>query len=128
VTSPIRHPSDPLLVDLELAAGARVALPANAPERGVFVIEGAVELGAEPLAANHLGVLAAGSHVELRAVADSRVLLIGGPPVGERLIEWNFVASTRERLDRARDAWQCQELPKIPGDSIEYIPYPDPHR
>jgi redox-sensitive bicupin YhaK (pirin superfamily) len=123
-TSPIRHPSAPLLVDLELEAGAELELPVEAIERAVFVIEGELELGGETRPANHLAVLVPGASVRLRAVAPSRVMVIGGAPVGPRLIEWNFVASTRERLDAARDAWRAQQFPKIPTDADEHVPFP----
>jgi redox-sensitive bicupin YhaK (pirin superfamily) len=126
-TSPVRHPSAPLLVDLQLAPGSRLDVPADAAaERGAFVIEGEIELGGERLATDQLAVLAAGARVSVTAGEQpARVMLIGGPPVGHRLIEWNFVASTRGRLDAARDAWRAQQFPKIPGESDEFIPYPD---
>jgi redox-sensitive bicupin YhaK (pirin superfamily) len=125
--SPIRHPSAPLLVDLELAAGATVELPDNAAERAVFVIDGELGLAAERLEANQLAVLCAGRPATLSATTVARVLLLGGAPLGPRLIEWNFVASSRERLDRARDAWKARQFPAIPGDDREFIPWPDDH-
>jgi redox-sensitive bicupin YhaK (pirin superfamily) len=123
--SPIRHPSAPLLVDLELSAGATVELSDNAAERAIFVIEGELGLGAERLEPNQLAVLCAGRPAALSATTASRVLLLGGAPLGPRLIEWNFVASSRERIDRARDAWKARKFPTIPGDDQEFIPWPD---
>jgi redox-sensitive bicupin YhaK (pirin superfamily) len=123
-TSPIKHPSQPLLVDLELVAGACVDLPADTIERGVFVIDGEVEIAGSALAANQLAVLLPQA-VRIRAASAARIMVIGGPPLGARLIEWNFVASTRARIDAARDAWRRQEFPKIPTDAEEFIPYPD---
>lgn len=127
-TSPIRHCSEPLLVDLELAAGARMDLPAAEIERGVFVIEGRLEIGAAALATDQLAVLAPREPVQLCAAEPSRIMVIGGPPIGQRLIEWNFVASTRERIDAASDAWRKQAFPKIPTDADEFIPLPELHR
>lgn len=124
--SPIVHPSAPLLVDLELDAGAPVAVPA-APERGVFVIEGAVEVGGEALGVDRLAVLSP-EPAEVRALERARVMILGGPPIGARYIEWNFVASTRERIERARDAWKAQTFPTIPGDDQEHVPFPELHR
>lgn len=126
-TSPIRHPSAPLLVDLELAAGGRVAIPDGEPERGVFVIDGAIEVAGHACVVNQLAVLAPGP-LELCAVAASRVMLIGGPPVGSRVIDWNFVASSRERLEQARELWNRQAFPKIPTDHDDYVPYPELRR
>jgi redox-sensitive bicupin YhaK (pirin superfamily) len=116
-----------LLVDLELEPGACVAVP-PAEERGVFVIEGVVELGTEQLVADRLAVLVPGAAAQLRAIERARVMVLGGPPVGARLMEWNFVASTRDRLDRARDAWKAQTFPKIPGDDQEFVPFPELRR
>ncbi|HEY0477176.1 MAG TPA: pirin family protein [Kofleriaceae bacterium] len=126
--SPIRHPSEPLLVDLELAAGASLELPAGAAERAVFVIEGELTVGDDALGADHLAVLRGGVPAALAARTAARVLVLGGPPVGPRLIEWNFVASSRDRIDRARDAWKARQFPVIPGDDAEFIPWPEDHR
>ena len=116
-TSPILHPSAPLLVDLRLDVGACVDLPA-AEERGVVVLEGEVELAGQRLVADRLAVLAPGDHALCAATA-ARVLIVGGPSPGTRFIDWNFVASSKDRLDRARDAWKAQTFPTIPTDHDE---------
>lgn len=129
--SPLRHPGRPLLVDLVLDAGACLdALPdgGEGEERGVLVVAGAIELSGQALGADRLAALRPGAAAGLRATEPSRVMLLGGPPLGARLLEWNFVASTRERIDRARDAWKAQAFPRIPGDDQEFIPYPELHR
>jgi redox-sensitive bicupin YhaK (pirin superfamily) len=160
--SPIHHPSEPVLVDLELEAGATVELPADVTERAVFVISGELAITssqavrttaggarnaderyaddrhaddrhaddryAERLNRDELAVLRAGRPAVLVARDATRALVLGGAPLGPRLIEWNFVASSRERLDRARDAWKAQRFPKIPGDDKEFIPWPEDHR
>jgi len=130
--SPIRHPSEPVLVDLELRAGATVELPADAAERAVFVIEGELGIGHgigdAPLRADHLAVLRAGRPAAIAATTAARVLVLGGPPLGPRLIEWNFVASSRDRIDRARDAWKARRFPTIPTDDEDFIPWPEDHR
>lgn len=126
-TSPVRHTSEPLLVDLELDAGASLSIP-PAPaseERGLFVISGEVSLAGAALPTDRLAVLAPGAAIDLAAPAPARVLLIGGPPVGRRLIDWNFVASTRERIDAARAAWRERRFPAIPTDDREFIPLPE---
>ncbi len=127
-SSPLVHPGKPLLADLELDAGATVALPADVAERGVMVLEGTVEIGRETLTSNRLAALRESISISIRAAEPSRVLVLGGPHLGDRLMDWNFVASTRERLVRARDAWIAQTFPKIPGDDQEFIPYPEHHR
>jgi redox-sensitive bicupin YhaK (pirin superfamily) len=123
--SPLRHPSQPLLIDVELDAGAAFSLPPIVQERGVQVIAGSVDVAGTTLAANRLAALREGHAVNVRASEASRILVVGGPHVGDRLMDWNFVASTRDRLERARDAWKAQTFPKIPGDDQEFVPYPE---
>jgi redox-sensitive bicupin YhaK (pirin superfamily) len=125
--SPIRHPSEPLLVDLAADAGSHLTLDGDdaAPERGLFVAAGEVELDGQVLGANHLAVLSGGRAVGVRARAPSRIFLLGGPHLGERHIDWNFVASTRDLTARARDAWKARAFPSIPGDDVEFVPYPE---
>ncbi|HUH05578.1 MAG TPA: pirin-like C-terminal cupin domain-containing protein, partial [Kofleriaceae bacterium] len=123
-TSPIQHPSQPWLVDVELDADAELEVESGVAERGVLVIEGAVHLGDAPLAVNQLAVLSSGACPRLRADTAARLLLVGGPPIGPRLIEWNFVASTQDRIDRASADWKARRFPSIPTDDREFIPLP----
>jgi redox-sensitive bicupin YhaK (pirin superfamily) len=125
--SPLRHPGRPLLVDLELEPGAVVELP-DAPERGVFVIDGELHLGPQVLGRDRLAVVAPGARACISAAAQSRVLVLGGPPMSPRLMDWNFVASSRERLVRARDDWKARRFPVIPTDVDDFVPYPELHR
>lgn len=123
--SPVRHPSQPLLVDLKVAAAASLLVPCLALERAILVLQGAVTLDGQPLLPNQLALLAADAVPTLTAQLDSRVLLLGGTPlVGPRFIDWNFVASSRETIDRARRAWQARTFPSIPGDDSEFVPLP----
>jgi redox-sensitive bicupin YhaK (pirin superfamily) len=126
--SPVRHPSDPLLVDLELAAGAALEIPGDAAERAVFVIEGELRVADHVLPADRLAVLSAGRQVHVAAAVATRALVLGGPPLGPRFIEWNFVSSSRDKIDRARDAWKARQFPTIPTDDVEFIPWPELHR
>ena len=123
--SPILHLSDPLLVDLALAPGTSIELAADVPERALFVVDGELEIGNERLSANQLAVLCADRSIRILASAATRALWIGGPPLGPRFIEWNFVSSAREKIDRARDAWKAREFPVIPTDAEEFIPWPE---
>ena len=123
--APVRHPSDPLLVDLELAAGAALDIPGDAAERAVFVIEGELRIAEHALPADRLAVLCAGRPVRVSAAAATRALILGGPALGHRFIEWNFVSSSRDKIDRARDAWKARQFPTIPTDDVEFIPWPE---
>ena len=73
----------------------------------------------------HMVVLDAGGTARFRALADSRVMLVGGAPLdGPRFIWWNFVASSHERIERAKDDWAAQRFPRVPGET-EFIPLPE---
>jgi redox-sensitive bicupin YhaK (pirin superfamily) len=94
-------------------------------ERAVYVVDGEVSVGEHVFARHRLLVAEPAAHLEIVARQASRVMVLGGPPLdGKRFMDWNFVASTRERIDRARDAWRAQTFPKIPGDDRDFIPYP----
>ena len=122
VSSPVEHPSRPVLVDLAMEPGAcvEVAAPKTGDERGIYVVSGRVRVGELELGADQLGV----GDGRIEALAPSRVIVIGGPAMTKRLIDWNFVASTQDRIDRARAAWRDQTFAKIPGDDREYVPLP----
>jgi redox-sensitive bicupin YhaK (pirin superfamily) len=124
--SPATHPSQPLLVDLQLAPGALVTLAAEVSERGVYVVEGAARVGGLEVRANQLAVLRAGVAVPVEAVTACRLAYLGGPPLdGPRYLDWNFVSSRPERLEQAVRDWKERRFAPIPGDDAELIPYPD---
>jgi redox-sensitive bicupin YhaK (pirin superfamily) len=61
----------------------------------------------------------------LRALEPSRVMLLGGAPMGKRYIWWNFVSSSEERIERAKREWTERAFPRVPGDDVEFIPLPE---
>ena len=125
--SPIVHASEPVLVDIELDAGAELVVPAELAERALYVIAGELRVDDDRVAANHMAVLDGGAIVAARAEVATHVLFFGGASLGPRFIEWNFVASSRAKIERARDAWKAREFPVIPGDDVEFIPWPELH-
>lgn len=126
VTSPVRTLSPLVYVDASLAAGAELEPPAQVTERAVYVVSGELACAAERAGPGRMLVLARGARVRLRALADTRAVLIGGEPLdGERHIDWNFVSSSRERIERARADWQARRFPPIPGDDLEFVPLPE---
>jgi redox-sensitive bicupin YhaK (pirin superfamily) len=118
---PVRSPT--LYVHLELAAGTSTELPTGHAQRAVFVVSGAVEVDGERCAAGQMAVLDAGSRV-LHAHEASVVMVLGGEPLGERHLFWNFVSSSRERLEQAKADWREGRM-KLPDmDHDEFIPLP----
>jgi redox-sensitive bicupin YhaK (pirin superfamily) len=126
-TSPVRTFSPLFYLEAELPAGSSLPLPDEHEERGVYVLSGVLECGPDLIPPRALAIFRAGAAIELRARVDSRVLLLGGaPPDGPRYIEWNFVSSSRERIERAKSEWRAGAFPKVPGDDLEFIPLPEP--
>ncbi len=122
----VRSPT--LYLDIRLAAGDALPLP-PAAERAVYVVEGAVTLDGEALPPQTMAPLVAGDEPLLAAEGDARVVLIGGEPLGRRLLWWNFVATRRERLADAAAAWAAgpgdttARFPQVAGET-EFIPAP----
>jgi redox-sensitive bicupin YhaK (pirin superfamily) len=124
--SPAAHPSRPLLLDVALDAGASFEVDGTGDERAVYVVEGEVAVGRRSFGSLRLLVVAPGTALLVLARSASRVVVLGGPPLdGKRFIEWNFVSSSRERIERAKAAWQAQTFPRIPGDDQELVPLPE---
>jgi len=107
-----------------MQAGSRRSLAAEYSERAVYVAQGEVEIAGQKLGAGQMLVLPAAGTVDIRAAQNSTVMLLGGEPVGERFIDWNFVSSSKERLAQARADWQAGRMKLPVGDTEEFIPLP----
>lgn len=111
-------------VHVELEAGARLALPQKYSERAVYLVSGAVEADGRAIAATQMVVFDKGTEGVVKATAPSSLMLLGGEPVGERFIEWNFVSSSQERIDQAKADWRAGRM-KLPClDNAEFVPLP----
>jgi redox-sensitive bicupin YhaK (pirin superfamily) len=108
----------------QLSAAAALRLPDEHEERAVYVVRGRVRVGDDELEERSLAVLRPGAAVSVSAIEQSCVMLLGGAPVGERFIEWNFVSNSQERITRAKEAWRERRFPVVPGDAVDYIPLP----
>jgi redox-sensitive bicupin YhaK (pirin superfamily) len=123
-TSPVATHSPTLYLEVRMPRGTQLALPPGAPERAVYVAAGTVEIDGAPHADGVMAVARPGATLNLAAGADSRVLVIGGEPLGARHIWWNFVSSSKERIERAKAEWREDRFPRIPGET-ERIPLPE---
>jgi redox-sensitive bicupin YhaK (pirin superfamily) len=123
--SPVHTYSDMLYVAAEMQAGGRIALPAEHQERGIYVAAGEVRVDGETLAPFHMAVLPEGRTVVIEAFSAARVMLLGGAKMdGDRHIWWNFVASSRERIEDAKTRWRERRFDPVPGET-EFIPLPE---
>ncbi|WP_375419289.1 pirin family protein [uncultured Hymenobacter sp.] len=107
-----------------LRAGARFGLPRGYPERGAYVAKGAVEVGGRVYAAGQLLIFTAGLDPVIVAREASTLMLLGGEPLGERFIWWNFVSSRRERIEQAKVDWAAGRISLPPNDNGEFVPLP----
>jgi redox-sensitive bicupin YhaK (pirin superfamily) len=123
--SPVKVFAPMFFIEAKLQAGAELALPEEHFERGVHVIEGEVSWGDVSLSGAQMAVQAGVSAPVLRAKTPSHVMLFGGAPLdGERHLWWNFVSSSRERIEQAKADWVAQRFGKVAGDEQEFIPLP----
>jgi redox-sensitive bicupin YhaK (pirin superfamily) len=124
--SPVKVFAPMFMLEMNLQAGAELALPGEHAERGVHVINGSVRWGDLHIGQQQMAVQAGDQPPSLRANEASRLILFGGAPLdGERHLWWNFVASSRERIEQAKVDWREGRFPKVPGDEDEFIPLPD---
>jgi redox-sensitive bicupin YhaK (pirin superfamily) len=111
-------------VHWELAVGATAQLPGDYPERAAYVAAGAIEVGGRAFTERRMLVFAQGQPAILSALEPSVVMLLGGEPLGERFIEWNFVSSSKERIEQAKADWRAGRM-KLPDlDHEEFIALP----
>ena len=124
VESPVAVDSPQFYVHWQLRDGAKASLPAEYSERAIYVVSGAAEIEGTQVAAGNMAVLRAGAAATVVAVGDAVAMALGGEPVGPRFIDWNFVSSSRERLEQARADWTAGRM-KLPDlDNAEFIPLP----
>ena len=123
VRSPVETASPTLLMDIAFDAGGTTGLP-KATERALYVAGGRVRLAGAVVEAGTLAVLRPGAAVLLQAETASRVILLGGDPVGERILWWNFLAADAARIEQAKADWREGRFARVAGDA-EFIPLPD---
>ncbi|MEO5971922.1 MAG: pirin family protein [Sphingomicrobium sp.] len=117
--------SPTIYADIALDAGASLPLDAEADERAVMLVGGAADLDGDPLEPFALYVLRPGHAARLTAAASARLMLMGGGAFATpRHVLWNFVSSSHDRIEQAKQDWIARRFPTIPGDDEEFIPYP----
>ena len=123
--SPVKVFAPMFLIDARLPQGSSLDWPEEHAELGVYVVEGELQWGGLTVAAGQMAVQTGGELLPLHVRADSRAILFGGAPLdGERHLWWNFVASSRERIEQAKADWAAGQFGVVPGDEKEFIPLP----
>ena len=108
-----------------LQAGARFGLPKEHTERGFYITKGSVEVAGNFYHAGQMLVFTAGADPVILAKENTTLMLLGGEPLGERFIWWNFVSSRRERIEQAKEDWKQGRIILPPNDNKEFIPLPE---
>lgn len=112
-------------IHLNIVAGARFSLPKEHPERAIYIAKGSLELSGRTYTSGQMLVFAKEEDPTLLAKEASTVMLLGGEPLGERFIWWNFVSSRRERIEQAKADWKAGRIELPPTDNDVFIPLPE---
>jgi len=123
-SSPVKTHSPMFYVHWALKPGAKAQLPAEYPERAAYVAQGIVEVDGRQFHEGQMLVFAPGQPVLVTAINDAIVMLLGGEPVGPRFIDWNFVSSSKDRLEQAKADWRAGRMKLPDADHDEFIPLP----
>ncbi|HVV61247.1 MAG TPA: pirin family protein [Pseudolabrys sp.] len=124
--SPVPTLHETIFADVTVKTGSSVPLDASHEERAIYVIDGEIEIAGDKFEAGRLLVFRAGDTVTVTASRDAHFVIVGGTPMdGPRHIWWNFVSSSKERIEQAKADWKAGHFQKVPGDEIEFIPLPE---
>ena len=118
--------SPTIYADIILGSGGSIPVDAEADERGVMLVGGEAQLDGQPLDLYALYILRPGHEARLSSASGGRLMLMGGQAFPtQRFVFWNFVSSSRDRINQAKADWKAMRFPLIPGDDAEYIPLPE---
>lgn len=123
-TSPVKTFAETLYIEAQMKAGQSIQLP-NADERAVYVAKGKVKARATEIDQYNMAVFDPKDGIILEAIEDSSIAIIGGENIGPRFMEWNFISTTKERIEKAKKDWIEGNFPTIPEDNEEHIPLPE---
>jgi redox-sensitive bicupin YhaK (pirin superfamily) len=127
-TSPASFPHDCFYAEAVLSPGAILPLDAEYDERAVFLVSGRVDIAGQTFEPGQLLVFKPGDRISILAETNARLMVLGGEPMdGPRHIWWNFVSSSKDRIEAAKDDWRRGRFAIVPGDETEFSPLPEYH-
>jgi redox-sensitive bicupin YhaK (pirin superfamily) len=125
-SAPTTQHAATIYAEIMLDAGGSIPVDAEADERAVMLVGGAAAIDGTPLGLYELTVLAPGAAMTLASESGGRIMLLGGEAFATRRhVWWNFVSSSRERIEQAKQDWAAHRFPLVPGDEEERIPLPE---
>jgi redox-sensitive bicupin YhaK (pirin superfamily) len=123
--APVPTYSETVYVDVRLNAAQTLRLPADIEERAIYVLSGEVDISGDRFGEHRLLVFKPGDEIVLKAATDAHFVLLGGASIGsKRYIWWNFVSSSQEKIEQAKEEWRTGRFDIVPGDEDEFIPLP----
>ena len=124
IVSPVVTASSTVYADVTMDAGSSLPLPSEHAERGIYILDGSVSVAGETYGPQQLLIFRPGDAVTIRAATATRLVILGGEPMdGPRHIWWNFVHSSKDRIEAAKADWRAGRFAGVPGDD-EFIPLP----
>ena len=125
LTSSVKTSSPLFYLHVVLIKGARFGLPKGQSERGIYIVKGSVEVNGITYSYGKLMVFTKGVDPVIIAKENTTLMLLGGEPLGDRYIWWNFVASRKERIEQAKEDWKQGRIILPPNDNKEFVPLPE---
>lgn len=123
--SPVSFPHDVCYAEAVLAPGAVLPLDPTHEERGIYIASGEIDIAGDRFEAGRLLTFRPGDRISVLALSHARLMLLGGAPMdGPRHIWWNFVSSSKDRIEAAKADWAQRRFSLVPGDEKEFIPLP----
>lgn len=128
--SPAKVHSEMFYADAVLSAGAKIPLRPDHEDRGLYVVQGEIKIAGRTFGSAQMMTFRTGDEITIEAVTDCRLMLLGGTSLGKRYVWWNFVASSKEKIEAAKQAWregdwQHGRFQLPPDDNQEFIPLPE---
>lgn len=124
LTNEVKTNSPLFYAHVVLQPGTRFGLPKGHSERGAYVAKGSVDVNGHTYGVGQLLVFTNGVDPVITAIDTCTLMVLGGEPLGERFIWWNFVSSRRERIEQAKADWQAGRIPLPPNDNTEFVALP----
>ncbi|PWL19131.1 hypothetical protein DKP76_00720 [Falsochrobactrum shanghaiense] len=127
LTSPVVQHAETLYADIAINPGGRFHIPPTTEERAIYTLEGNVGIGGEVFPPDRLLAFRAGDDIIVEAGPEgAHIMLFGGAALGSRrYIWWNFVSSSKERIEQAKEEWRTGRFDIVPGDEEDFIPLPE---
>lgn len=124
--APVSFPWPLLYAEAVMAPGAVLPFDPEQEERAIYTVAGEIDIAGDTFGPGQLLVFKPGDRISILATSQARIMLLGGEPMdGPRHIWWNFVSSSKERIDQAKSEWKTGRFDTVPGDAEEFIPLPE---